>query len=107
MLSEGRKESFHQIDPRAVGWRKVAMKSWMAQEPILYLIRFVCAIVIQDQVDVQVSRNLGIDMSQEADEFRGSMSTLEFADYFATGDIQCREQSGCPISPVVMRVGFG
>ena len=46
------------------------------------------AVVIQDQMDVEMRRDLPADLSQKAQEFLMAVLAVAFADDLARGDIQ-------------------
>ena len=54
----------------------------------MHLWHLVSAVVIQDQMNVEMSRDLPVDLSQKAQEFLMAVLAVAFADDFARGDIQ-------------------
>ena len=59
-------------------------------------------VIVQNKVDIQILWHLRINVSQEADKFRASVVTFEFAQYFARSNIQSSEQRGSAVAPVVV-----
>ena len=56
------KEPLDDIEPRAAGWDEMNMKAPMPFEPSLYLGVLVRGVVVNDQVNVQVRRDLSMDL---------------------------------------------
>ena len=54
----------------------------------MHLWHLVSAVVIQDQMNVEMSRDLPVDLSQKAQEFLMAVLAVASADDFARGDIQ-------------------
>ena len=56
------KESFHQVHPRRTGRSEMQVETRTSTQPSLHLLMFVCAVVVQDQVDIEflfgVSRSI-------------------------------------------------
>jgi hypothetical protein len=60
------------------------------------------AIVVHDQVHVQILGNGFLDLAQEAQEFLVPMPGLALGDHLAGGHIQGREQGGGAVAVVVV-----
>jgi hypothetical protein len=58
--------------------------------------------VINDEVDVQLSRDRGVDRHQEPATFSGAVALMELADDFATPGILRGEERGRPMPRVVV-----
>jgi hypothetical protein len=58
--------------------------------------------VVDDEVDVQVRRDRGVDRHQEASKFSGAVALMELADNFATLGVQRGEERGRPMPRVVV-----
>src|SRR5271170_5531335 len=64
-------------------------------------------VIVEDGVDSLSGWNLALDGIQEADEFLMAMALHVVADDRSVEDVHGREQSGCPVSLVVMGHGSG
>jgi hypothetical protein len=58
--------------------------------------------VVEDQVDVQICRDVGIHMAQEAAKLHRAVSTVTFAQHLTRLHGQRGEEGGCAVPPVVM-----
>src|SRR5579859_1928705 len=79
----------------------------MAQQPALDQRRLMRAVVVQDQVDLKVLWNLGIDAVQELAKLRRAVSAMQFPNDLAAGHVQCSEQRGGAVTLVVVRAPLG
>src|ERR1019366_10384979 len=74
----------------------------MTREPTNHLVGLVGSVVIQYEVDLTGVRwNGEIDTFHEPEELLVEMTAVTLADYFACGNIQCREQR-CRAVPFVI-----
>jgi hypothetical protein len=88
LLGDLGKPAFDLIEPGGACWGKMQMIAGSASKPLMHLWRLVSAVVIQNQMDVERSRDLPIALSQKAQEFLMAVLAVTFADDFARGDIQ-------------------
>ena len=65
------------------------------------------AVVVEHEVDFEVGRHLRVDMAQEGDKLLGSVSAMQLGHDSTRGHLQCREQDGGAMAPIVMRAGLG
>ncbi|MDH6222990.1 hypothetical protein M2283_010342 [Streptomyces pseudovenezuelae] len=63
---------------------------------------FVGAVVVDDQVDLQVGGHLLVDPDQELLELRGPVPAVQGRDDFAGGDVERGEQGGQTVADVVL-----
>ena len=82
------KEAFDLIEPGGACWGKMQTIAGPPSKPPMYLWHLMSAVVIQDQMDLQMRRDLAVDLSQKAQEFLMAVLAVAFADDFARGDIQ-------------------
>lgn len=80
------------------------MIAWMLDQPALDRRRLVRAVVIEDEVDVEVRGDLRIDRIQKLAEFPGAMSLLAAGDHCARRAIERGDERGRTVARVVMRV---
>ena len=82
--------AFDQVHPGCPGWREVQVKPGVPQQPAVDHRGFVGAVVVEDQVDLEVLGHRSIDGVQELPEFDGPMALMAFAD-----DLSGLEVKGC------------
>ncbi len=56
-----REPAFHQVEPRRIGRREMQMEAWALGQAPVDQRRFVGAVVVEDQVDVEVGRHGRLD----------------------------------------------
>ena len=98
--------SLDQIDPGAVGGREVHMEARALGEPVPDDRRLVSAVVIQDEMNVQIGRHLGLDHIQELAELHRAMAPVELADDPAGLQVQRGKQGSRPVAFVVVRAAL-
>ncbi len=59
------KEAFDQVEPGRGGWRKVQMKAGMTLKPGDDLGMFMSGVVVADDVNLKLGRDLPVDLAQE------------------------------------------
>src|SRR6266540_5297873 len=78
------------------------MVAMMIREPLLHLRVGVGAVVVQDQVDLQRSRDRSLDALQERQELRVPLTRQATLDHRAVENVEGREQRGGAVADVVM-----
>lgn len=63
------KEAFDEVEPRTVGWHEVQMPTGTRGQPSLDLGVLVRAVVVHNEVNVEIRRHRGFDRAQEAEKF--------------------------------------
>ena len=74
----------------------------MRLEPLHDRGALVRAVVVADQVHVEVLGDLDVDLYQELLELDGAVASVQGADHRAIGDVQSREQAGGAVPRVVV-----
>jgi hypothetical protein len=74
----------------------------MAGEPRFDLGMLVSPVVVGDQVQFEVARDVSIEMFQKAQEFLVTMARLALGDDPAVDDVQCREERGSAVAKVIV-----
>ena len=64
--------------------------------------RLVGAVVVHDQMDVELRGHALIDGSQELQELATAMTPMQIADDLARSEVQCREQCGRAVAHIIM-----
>lgn len=98
-LAQQPKPTLNQIEPRAGSRREVQVEAWVTRKPSLYGRCLVRAVVVHDQMDLELLWHALIDGSQELQELVAAMTPMQFADYLAGGQIQRCEQGCGAVTP--------
>src|SRR5215468_7976137 len=78
----------------------------MAREPSMNQGGLVSAVVVEDQVEVEVGRHGGVDGIEELPELHGSVSTVALSDDRACLNIQRSKQRRGPVATIVVSAPF-
>src|SRR3972149_6193956 len=98
----GGKEALDLVDPRGTGGREVQLKAGMTKQPALDERRLVGAVVVEDEMDVECSGNVGVDGVEELPEFDAAMPSVMLGDDLAGLDVQGGEERGRAVADVVV-----
>src|SRR5258708_837314 len=82
-LGERRKETFHEIEPRSAGGREVNMKTWTLGKPAADRDGLVGAVVVQNQMHVEIASNSVVNGIEELTELHAAMPPVKLADHRA------------------------
>ena len=96
------KPTFDLVEPEGRSRSEVHMKARMTCEPVLDRGRLVRTVVVHHQMDIQIGRYARVDSAQELHKFTAAMTSMQLANHFAGGDIQCREQGSRAMAHVVV-----
>src|SRR5262245_54247784 len=107
LLAQQGEPSVHEVERGRAGGREVQMESRMSNEPSPYAWRFVRPVVVEDQVDIEVRGDVGVNRLQELQELLTPMSPMAFADDLAARNIERRKQRGRAMAPVVVGPPLG
>lgn len=94
--------SLNQIQPGAIGRRKVDMESRALGQPVADDRRLVSAVVVEDEVNVQIGWDLSLDHIQKPAEFHGAMASVELANHAAGLQIQSGKQRSRAVAFIVV-----
>ena len=89
-FGEQRKPALDQVEPGAAGGRKVQMEARMAQEPALDGWGLMGAVIIEDQVQLQVAWHRGVDGCKEVAKLDRAVALMELADHGASLGVEPR-----------------
>src|SRR3954452_1991114 len=78
------------------------MEARVSEQPALDERRLVRRVVVQHQVHLEVRWYFCVNAIQKLAELSRTVSAMQFADDFATGDIQGREQRGGAVALVII-----
>lgn len=102
LVCDQREPTLDLIEPGAVGWGEVQMKARPAHQPGPYPGMFVRAVVVADQMNIEVLRDVGLDVAQEAEKLLVPMSRLALSQDAAVGHIKsCEERRGAMADVIV------
>ena len=63
-------------------------------------------VVVHRQMHVQLGWHVGLDGAQKLQEFTAAKTSMQFANDFARGDVQRREQCGRAVAHIVVRTSL-
>ena len=101
-LGQQRKKAFNLVEPGRRGGREVHMPARALQEPIADQLGFVRAVVVHDNVDVEIGGHVALDLLEEFTELLCPVPPHARADDGSGFHIERREQRGGPVALVVM-----
>ena len=107
MHGQGGEEMLDLIEPGRTRRDEVAGVFRMSQQPVLHFIDLVRAVVVHDQMHVQVVGHVAVDLPQKADELFTSMPALDPADHPAGRHVEGGEEIGRAMARVVVDAGLG
>ena|SRR5215471_7651221 len=82
------------------------MKPWPLNEPAMNQRSFVCSVVIQDEMDIQVCRNSSLDSIEELAELLCTMPSVDLSDNTSGFHVQSCKQGCRSVSSVVVASAF-
>lgn len=103
LLGEVREPALDLVDPRGTGRREVQVEARVSQHPTMDHLGLVRAVVVHDQVHVEVGGHLAVDKIEELAELAGSVAAMAGSDHLSSRNIQRREQRRSAVAHVVMR----
>jgi len=80
----------------------VQVESRAFRQPTANQLRFMRAVVIEDEVYVQFCGHVLLDGIEKSAEFAGAMTTMQLAQHVATGYVESGEQTGGAVPFVVV-----
>src|SRR5712692_472707 len=96
----------HETQPRAIRGGEVDVKPWTLGEPVPNERRFVGAVVVHDDVHVEVTRDLRLDQVEELTELDRAMTLMKLRDDLTGLRVERGEQRGRTVPIVVMRAAL-
>ncbi len=102
------KETFHLIQPGTAGWREMEVESppLLRLQPALHLGALMGAVVVHDQMDFLIGREVLFQVIEEFDELPAAMPILAGADHLAIQYVESGEQSRRAMALVVVGLPF-
>ncbi len=106
LVGDAGEPPFDLVDPAGIGWREMHIETRMRGKPFTDRRGLMGAAIVADQVEVQVDRNLRIDLDQELAKFDGAMPAVQTRDHGAVRSVERGEQAGGAVPKVIMWVRF-
>src|SRR5271156_5359197 len=96
LLSDEREPALDLVEPAGVGGSVMDVVARPAREPGFDLGVFVGAVVVGNQVDLELGGDAAVEMIEKGQELLMAMARLALRDDRAVKHVECREQSGVP-----------
>ena len=93
LFGDGGEEALDLIDPGTGGRREVNMPSRPRAQPFSDRLGLVGGVIVHDQVDVEIGRDIAFDLAQEAQELASAMAGIAAPDDLAGGGVESGEQA--------------
>ena len=98
--------AFDQIQPGGRGGSEVQVEARALGQPTANELSFVRAIVVQDEMHIEVWGDVALDGIEEAAELTGAMPAMHLAEHLAAGYVESGEQAGGAVANVVVAAAF-
>src|SRR5690606_71802 len=106
-LSERGEPALDLIQPRGRCGREVHMESRMTSKPALHRRRFVRAVIVHDQMDIEIGGHACVDRAQELEEFLAAVTPVQLTNDFSRSDVECSEKRRGAVSHIVVGPPLG
>ena len=101
-LGDEGEEAFDLVQPGGICGREVNVPTRTAGEPSLDLGMLVRGVVVDDEMDVELGRHIGLDVAQECEELLVTMAGFALGDDRAVEHVEGGEQGGGAVTLVVV-----
>ena len=105
-LGDEGEEAFDLVEPGGVGGREVNVPTRTACEPSSDLGMLVSGVVVGDEMDVELGRDICLDVTQEGEELLVTMAGFALGDDRAVEHVEGSEQGGRAVPLVVVSDAF-
>ena len=99
--------AFDEIQPRGAGRREGHVEPRMSYEPAADAGSCVRAVVVENQMDIEICGDARIDGIEEVQELLAAVPPMAFANDLARGDVERGEQRGRAVPAIVVRPPSG
>ena len=106
LLGDKPEPALNLVEPTGVGRRVMDEEARMAREPGFYPWMFVGGVVVRDQMDFEVGRNVAVEVLKEREKFLMAMARLALRDDRTVEHVERRKQRGGAVSKVVVGYAF-
>src|SRR5579862_2017543 len=94
------------VEPGSIRRRVVHLKPWVRRQPAKHAGMLMRRVVIHDQVHGESGRDLGVDLTQEAQILLVTMAALAPTEDRAGRQVECCKQGGGAMTDVVVSHAF-
>ena len=105
-LGDESKEAFYLIEPGGIGRREVNVPTRTTCEPGSDLGMLVGGVVVDDEMDIELGRHIGLDVTQEGEKLLMTMARFALGDHRAVEHVESSEQGGRTVAAVVVGHAF-
>jgi hypothetical protein len=102
-LGNQREPALDLIEPTGIGGSEVQVIAGMTGQPGFDLGMFVGGVIVQDQMDVEVSGDVVVQMLEKTQELLMAMAWFALRNHAAVEDIEGRKERGGAVAEVVVR----
>jgi len=88
LLSDQVEPDLHLVKPGGIGRRQMDVKARMQGQPALHPGMLMSGVVVDNQMDIETFRNVGIDLFEEVEIVLVTMAPLAPSDDSALGDVK-------------------
>jgi len=106
LLGNDAEPAFDLVEPGSVSGGVVDMVSGPLCQPRFHFGMFVCGVIIDHEMHIEILGYAGIDVSQEGEKLLMSVASLALGDHFTVGDIERGKQRGGAVTDVVVGDAF-
>lgn len=94
LLGDEGEPAFDRVEPRGTGRSEVQVKARPAGEPRPHLRMFVTGVIVEDQMDGERRRHVGLHFAQKGEELLMPVARLAAGEDLTVGDIERGEERG-------------
>ena len=94
------------VEPGRIGGSEMDMVAGPCSEPALDFNVFMGAVIVDDEVDIEVRGHVGVDVLEEAEELLMTVPSLALGEHLASGHVEGGEEGGGAVTDVAMRDAF-
>src|ERR1035437_6216079 len=105
-VGKQREPAFDQVEPAGRSGRKVQMKPRSFRQPVADQLRLVGAVVVQDQMDIQVRRNVFFNGIEEVTKLDRAMASLCLSDQLARLGVERGKETGGAVTRIIVSAAF-
>lgn len=107
LLGNSVEPNLHLVQPRGISWREMDLITRMPSQPAFDRWMLVRGVVIDDEMDIKLCRDIGVDLLKKAEILLMSVPTLARGHHIAGCDVQCRKECRGTVADVIVGDPFG
>ena len=97
---------FYLVEPGGLGRRVVHLIPGTCSKPLADLWMFVSGVVIDNQMDIKILRDVGVNVAKKSKKFLMTMPRLTLSNNFAGSNVQSGKQGCRTVPDVVVGIPF-